>query len=120
MSEPLYQLEEGLGGEVFVCLGGERLVEVPGAMAGTIAEAVERIEGTRGRQIALRWFALGVAAADPAQAEKVRADTWDGARVAPHLENPHADYRSDLEEVHRTSSSAGAEQSSPPQGGGGS
>jgi len=91
--EPLYQLEEGLAGAVFVCLGGERLVEVPGPMAGPIAGAVERIEGTRGRQIALRWFALGVAAADPAQAAKARAGAWDGAGGAPHPENPQADFQ---------------------------
>ena len=74
--EPLYQLETGEKGEVFVCLGGERLVEVPASMAGEIRDAVERIEGTRGQQIALRWLALGVAAADPAQAAMTRSGAW--------------------------------------------
>lgn len=65
MADALYQLEKAEGGEAFICLGGARMAQIPAAKAEALCGAVERIEGQRGQQIALRFLTIGISLAAP-------------------------------------------------------
>lgn len=73
MTEALYQLEKGETGELYICLEGKRMVRFPAFQSERVAGFVERVEGKRGQQLAMRFLMLGVTYADCSEDARCRA-----------------------------------------------